>query len=270
MDISICSFSFHRLLQDGKQDMFKYISDCKDLGCTYLDPWSGHFEAPGQERGQPLDLNNPEHKAYLATIKQAAEDVGLPFGCIAVDGAHIYEEDPATRQLHRQRASQWLEVAAYLGSKQVRIDSGYYGEVWPDEVFTVVVDGYKSIIAEAQGKHVEVIVENHWGPSQHPEQLVKLLEAVPGLGLLFDSHNWASGKQQQGWQMCAKYARAMHLKTFAFDEAGRETTVDAARAIELLQQANYQGTWGIESVPNDGDELGAARQTITLIKQLVA
>jgi sugar phosphate isomerase/epimerase len=270
VDISICSFSFHRLLQAGQQDIFKYISDCKDLGCTYLDPWSGHFEAPGREPGQVPDINNPQHKAYLTRIQQAAQAVGLPFGCIAVDGAHIYEDDPATRQANRQRASQWLEVAAYLGAKQIRIDSGYHGEAWPDEVFAIIVEGYKDLIAEAQSKNVEVIIENHWGPSQHPEQLLRLLEAVPSLGLLFDSHNWAEGKQQQGWQLCAKYAKAMHLKTFAFDESGQETTVDVAKVIALLQQANYHGVWGIESVPENGDELGAAAQTIALIKGFVA
>ena len=269
MDISICSYSFHRLLQAGKQDIFKYITDCKDLGCTYLDPWNGHFEALGQEGGEVPDINNPEHKAYLVRIKETAEAVGLPFGCIAIDGAHIYEDDVAARQANRQWASDWLEVAAFLGAKQVRIDSGYRGEVWPDEVFAIVVEGYKSVIAEAKSKNLEVVIENHWGPSQHPEQVIRLLETVPELGLLFDTHNWAEGKQQQGWQLCAKYARAMHVKTFAFDQGGNEPSVDIAQAIRLLQQSGYQGVWGIESVPDNGDELGAASQTIALIKRLV-
>jgi sugar phosphate isomerase/epimerase len=269
MDISICSYSFHRLLQAGKQDIFKYISDCKDLGCTYLDPWNGHFAAPGQVRGEVPELDNVEHKAYLKRIQEAAASVQLPFGCIAVDGAHIYEEDRAARQTNRQRASDWLEVAAFLGAKQVRIDSGFRGEAWPDEVFAIVVEGYKSVIAEAKNKNLEVVIENHWGPSQHPEQVVRLLGAVPDLGLLFDTHNWAEGKQHQGWQMCAKYAKAMHVKTFSFDAVGNEPSVDIAKAIELLKQAGYKGVWGIESVPDDGDEIKAAQQTVALIKRLV-
>src|SRR5438445_13668478 len=38
LEIGICSYSFHRLLSAGKQDMFAYIQDCKKLGCTQLDP----------------------------------------------------------------------------------------------------------------------------------------------------------------------------------------------------------------------------------------
>ena len=45
VEIGVCSFSFHRLLADGKQDVFQYILDCKKLGCTQLDPWNAHLSA---------------------------------------------------------------------------------------------------------------------------------------------------------------------------------------------------------------------------------
>ena len=41
IEISICSYSFHRLLAAGKQDIIRYIADCAELGCTQLDPWNG-------------------------------------------------------------------------------------------------------------------------------------------------------------------------------------------------------------------------------------
>jgi len=270
MDISICSYSFHRLLKEGKQDMFKYITDCKELGATYLDPWSGHFQAPGAENGQPPLLDNPDHAAYVDKIKQAGQAVGLPFGCIAVDGAHIYEADPEARRANRARASQWLDVVAKLGAPQVRIDSGHRADNWPDDVFQTIVDGYTGLIAEARQKGVEVIIENHWGPSKYPENLVKLLEAVDGLGLLFDTNNWAEGEQEKGWELCAKYASAMHVKTFSFDEKGDDPSVDLRKAINTLREAGYQGVWGIESVPRDGDEIEGARKTVALIKRILS
>ncbi len=45
LQISIGSFSFHRLLAAGKQDIFQYILDCKALGCTQLDPWNAHLSS---------------------------------------------------------------------------------------------------------------------------------------------------------------------------------------------------------------------------------
>jgi sugar phosphate isomerase/epimerase len=270
MDTSICSYSFHRALKAGQQDIFQYIKDCKTLGVTYLDPWSGHFESPGQTGGQAPLLNNPAHANYVDQIKHAGDAVALPFGCIAVDGAHIYEADPAERQANRQRASQWLDVVARLGGRQMRIDSGYRADDWPDEVFDIIVAGYKDLIAEASQKGVEIVVENHWGPTKHPENTVKLLEAIEGLGLLFDTNNWAEGKQEQAWTMCAKYAKTMHVKTFSFDENGNDPSVDLAKAINILREQGYHGVWGIESCPTEISEFEGAKQTIALIKRVLS
>lgn len=269
MNSSIASYSFHRLLKDGKQDMFGYIRDCKSLGVTHLEPWNGHFAFPGLMFGDAPLLSDSAHLAYLQNIKQSAESANLPFGCIAVDGAHIYEEDVDKRQLHKERASWWLEVATFLGAKQLRIDSGFRGEVWPEDVFKMIVSGYDDLIATAEAKGVDIIIENHWGPSQQPEQLVRLLTAVPKLGLLFDTNNWAEGKARQGWGLCAKYAKAVHIKTFSFDENGDDPSVDLRQAITLLHEQGYAGIWGVESVPHDGDEMGAAKRTLELIKRVL-
>jgi hypothetical protein len=98
---------------------------------------------------------------------------------------------------------------------------------------------------------------------------VRILDAVPGLGLLFDSGNWPAELRETGWTGCARYARATHLKTFAFDAEGNETTVDIPRVIHLLQAEGYQGSWGIESVPRQGDEIEAAKKSITLVRRVL-
>ncbi len=134
--ISICSFSFHRLLDAGKQDIFQYISDCKELGCTHLQPWNAHFarntEAGGVvhlgsnpgESGSPLWLEAPKDGKYLQEIEQAAEESGLPFELIAVDRAYIYDDDASIRTENRRRAYEWLDVAEILGAEGIRVDAG--------------------------------------------------------------------------------------------------------------------------------------------------
>ncbi|MEM7030876.1 MAG: TIM barrel protein [Chloroflexota bacterium] len=270
MDISICSFSFHRQLRDGKQDIFKFIEDCQTLGTTYLDPWSGHFEAPGQERGLPPQLDNPTHAEYVDKIKAAGDAVGQPFGCIAIDGTHIYEEDPNDRAENRDKASQWLAVVARLGGKQMRIDTGPRADAWTDDEFDIIVAGYNDLIAEAKKVDVEIVVENHWGPTRFPENTVRILEAVDGLGLLFDTNNWAEGTQERAWEMCAKYAKTMHVKTFSFDENGDDPSVNLRKAINILRENGYNGVWGVESCPRDGNEFEGARDTIALIKRVLS
>ncbi|MBI1294665.1 TIM barrel protein [bacterium] len=256
METSICSYSFHRSFASGAMDIFDYIQWCRDTGFTQLDPWMKHLE-PG--------LTDP---AFVDRVLAAGEKVGLPFGCIAIDGAHIYEEDESKRAANRRMAYRWIDMADSLGATQVRIDAGGPEEM-TDAIFGVIVEGYRDVIGYAAQRDIEVIVENHWGPTLHPENVVRLLENVEGLGLLFDTNNWAEGKQEEGWERCAKYARLTHVKTFAFDETGNDPSVDLSKAFRLLFETGYSGTWGVESCPLDGDEISAGAQTLALIQREV-
>jgi len=275
MKFSICSYSFHRLLQDGKQDIFQYITDCKELGAAELDAWNGHF-GPIRARDDAIKASGDPASAaltageiaFLARVKAAAEQAGLPFGCVAVDGAHIYEPAPEARAMNRAIAYRYLDAAARLDARQIRIDSGGTAD-FPDEQFQIVVEGYNDLIPRARALGIELLIENHWGASNVPENVVRMLEAIDGLGLLFDTNNWAEGTQERGWALCAPYARATHIKTFAFDDAGNETTTDLPRAIRLLRDSGYSGVWGIESVPRDGDEYAGVRKTSALIARVL-
>ncbi|HEY3475936.1 MAG TPA: TIM barrel protein [Anaerolineales bacterium] len=275
MDLSLCSYSFHRLLEAGGHDVFQYISDCHSLGCTQLDLWNGHLPSLLDDKTRSPSSFTPEYAQLssaemddLARIKAAAQDAGLPFGSLAVDGAHIYETSPEARQAQQIKAHRWLNIAGQLGAGQIRIDAGGPPEM-PEDVFEVIVTGYNDLIPRAGEKGIEVLMENHWGASRMPENVIRIMEAVPGLGLLFDTGNWPEDKREAGWTQCARYARATHLKMYAFDAEGNETTVDIPRAMRILQEAGYRGSWGIESVPRQGDEYEAAQKSIALVRRVL-
>src|SRR5215510_3761034 len=129
MDLSICSYSFHRLLEAGQQDVFQYISDCRALGCTQLDLWNGHLPSLLDDEARSASGFTSEYAQlsaaeldYLARIKADADMASLPFGCLAVDGAHIYEPSPEAQQANRIKAYRWLNIAEQLSAQQIRID----------------------------------------------------------------------------------------------------------------------------------------------------
>jgi sugar phosphate isomerase/epimerase len=275
MELSLCSYSFHRLLEAGQHDVFQYINDCQTLGCTQLDLWNGHLPSLLDDKARSSSSFTPEYAQlsadeldYLGGIKAAADTAGLPFGCLAVDGAHIYEASPEARQTNKIKADRWLNIAEQLSAQQIRIDSGGPPEM-PEKVLEVIVTGYNDLISRAGEKGIEVVIENHWGASRIPENVVRILDAVPGLGLLFDTGNWPEDMRETGWTQCARYARATHLKTYAFDNEGNETTVDIPRVMHILQETGYQGSWGIESVPRQGDEYEAAQKSIALVRRVL-
>ncbi len=273
MDISIASYSFHRLMASGKQDIFGYITDCKRLGCTLLDPWIGHLPAldtePQRLWANPDDVAlTPDEEALIQAIKAAAERAGLPFGCLAVDGAHIYEADSAARQKNRAKAYRWIKIARLLGARQIRIDASGTPDL-PPAMFDIIIDGYRDLLACTRRQGLDLLMENHWGSSNVPDNVIRILDAATGLKLLFDTNNWAKGMQEEGWRRTAKYAASVHVKTFAFDAQGNEPSVDVSKAIHYLLDSGYHGCWGVESVPTDGDEYRAAAKTIALIRRIL-
>ena len=253
---SICSYSFRRSFESGAMDYQGYVDFNERNGFSQLDPWMKHLEPALEDR------------AWLAEARRMAADAGLPYGCIAVDGGHMYEEDAAQRRACRETALRWLEVAAALEAPQMRIDSGG-PEALTDEVFEIIVEGYNELIPAARAAGVEILVENHWGPTKYAENTVRLLEEVEGLGLLFDTNNWAEGTQERAWQMCSSYARLTHFKTFNFDSEGNDPSVDLNKACAILVESGYKGVWGIESTPEDGDEEGAAVKTLALLQRVL-
>jgi sugar phosphate isomerase/epimerase len=276
MQIGICSYSFHRLYAAGELDIFGYIDLCKELGCTQLDPWNAHLSVlddprqtlvAGRKPGESQHLTVPPAD-HVERIREAADAAQIPFGTIAIDGAHIYEPTETGRRQNRERADGWIRVALRLGATQVRIDAGG-PEQMPDEIFRIIVDGYRDLIDRTRSKGIEVLVENHWGPTLLPENVERLMEAVEGLGLLFDTRNWKEGRIEEARRRCAKFARATHVKTRSWDGDGGENRKDVSNAIQALRGAGYRGVWGIESVSADGDEVGGARKTIDLLKQLL-
>jgi len=271
--LGICSFAFHRVVASGAMDVAGMFATCRELGCTQLDPWNAHLCEPA---GAPDGLHAGSHPEdarlqvpgweHVEHIRSLGAATGLPFGCIAVDGAHLFEADPAVRELNFARACRWIEIAGRLGAQSVRIDAGG-PELLDAHSLAVIVPGYRELVARARALGVAVLVENHWGPTVVPENVLTLLGAVPGLGYLFDTHNWKEGLQAEGWRRCAARAALVHVKTFAFDRAGEESSIDLRPAFAALRAAAFQGTWCVESVPRDGDEVGAARQTIALIRR---
>ncbi len=257
MRFSIISYSLRRTIERGDMDIFSYVTWCKENGFAQLDPWNEHL------------LEGFEDDAWLDKLKAAADEVGLPFGCIAIDGAHIYEPTLQERQANRRKAYRWLDVAQRLGASQVRLDAGGRQESF-EEIFDVVVEGYHDLITRASEKGIEVVIENHWGPTNHPDVLYKLLDKVDGLGLLLDSGNWPAGTHQRAWKQYAKYARLTHIKSKVIDEQGNELTWDVPMLIRLLLAAGYDGCWGIESVPESEDEREFALKTMALMKRELA
>ncbi len=257
MHTSLMTYSFRRTVERGAMDIFSCIEFCQHNGIDYIEPWNKHL--PQAE----------DDIQWVDQVRRAAADAGVRMGCVAIDGGHIYGDTQEARQQQHAYACHWLDVAARLGAPQVRIDAGG-PEDMPDEAFAIIVAGFEDLIARGQERGVEILTENHWGPTKNPDNTLRLLEAVPQLGLLFDSNNWIEERREEAWEITARYARALHIKTFSFDADGNDPSVNLHKCIALLVDAGYAGVWGIESTPETGDEPAGVLGTRDLIRRELA
>lgn len=273
MQLGICSFAFHRTWAAKAMDFPGLIQACKDLGCTQLDPWNAHLNEPTTGEDTVRAGSNPQDArlgtpsdAHVATLLKQIRAGGLPVGCVAVDGGHVYEAEADKRALNHERAHRWIDISGALGATHVRIDAGGPEDL-PEAILAEIAAGYRELIAHAKRYGIRIIVENHWGPTIIPENVNRLLDAVDGLGLLFDTNNWKKERQFDAWRLCAQRAEVVHVKTFAIGDDLVDPEIDLTEAFSLLRKHRFAGTWCVESVPRDGDEIAAARRTLDLIRR---
>jgi sugar phosphate isomerase/epimerase len=272
MKLSICSFSFHRTVKAGEMDFAGYVEFCKEVGCTQLDPWNAHMtdvspEEAAKHRNPRLAGLEPPKQERVEELRGIVGSAGVPMGLICTDGAHLWEPTEDKRADNRRRAYGWMEIAEQLGATAMRIDAGGPPDL-TEEIFEFIVDSYNNdLIPRAEDKGIRVFMENHWGVSNNPDNVQRILDAVPKLNLLFDTNNWAEGRQQEGWRRFAARASEVHVKTFILDDTPKETTVDLEPCFAALQDAGFDGIWSVESCPKEETEISAARKTIELIRQ---
>ncbi|MDZ7305056.1 MAG: sugar phosphate isomerase/epimerase [candidate division KSB1 bacterium] len=110
-------------------------------------------------------------------------------------------------------------------------------------------------------------IENHWGLSTNPETVVEIIRGVgsPRIGTCPDFGNFAETQDRYaGLQILAPYARHVHAKSYCFNEAGEETTIDYSRCLRILRDAGYDGAISAE-FEGAGDQRLGSQKTKDLI-----
>ena len=156
-----------------------------------------------------------------------------------------------------------VATAHALGASVLRITSGGT----PDATLLPTMrTNLQQMVQLAQG--LKVGVENHGGLSSDPALLVALVEGIENAGCCLDLGNYPVAIRHDAIPLLAPHTVHVHAKSYAFDAAGNETTVDYPTFIPLLQAAGYQGYYSIEYEGHDDPEQGIG-QTKALLARLI-
>ncbi len=224
--VSIASYSFHGMRADGRLDIFGYLELLSSrYRVGHADIWSGFLPTLEQD--------------FLQKIRTELDRRELKVANLCVDGPHLWMDDPAEREAHRELALRYLDAAQTLGAATVRIDMGCADETLTAEAFDYIVKTYSEYAAIAADRGMRVGPENHWGASRVPANLRRVQQAVdhPGYGHLFHFGNFA-GDAALGQATVLPYVMHTHVPA--------NMVPQAKGIIHTLQQAGYNGAISVE------------------------
>jgi len=234
-----------------------------------------------------VELNNvffeSTDEPYLTQLKEAAEKAGVRLVGMAVDRTGDPSSlDEAVRKESIELVRQWFPVAKSLGLPFFRVNTGGHGRESDLASLKQCIASFKELVKMAEEYAVKLAIENHWGISANPQNIVRIIEEIGSeyLGTLPDFGNFPDETRPQvfeavkpglppgitptdirywGLELMAPYAIGVHAKMYAFDEEGNEVRFDVPAFVDIFRRAGFDGYWGIEFEGAEDDHDGVTK-----------
>jgi L-ribulose-5-phosphate 3-epimerase len=180
-----------------------------------------------------------------------------------------------------------IELASRLGIPSIRLNSGRWNTIpsfddlmkvkgdeppikgYTDEdAFRWCIDGIQACLPAAEREGVLLALENHWGLTTKPENLLRIYQTVnsPWLGINLDTGNFP-GDPYPEIEKLAPYASIVQAKTYYGGGEWYTLDLDYRRIAATLRRAKFGGWVSLEmegkedaatAVPKSLDVLRAA------------
>jgi len=275
--LSLAQWSLNKPIFAGDLDPMDFAEKANELGFEGIEYVSAFYAE------QIKEAENPEEamQKVLDTLKAKSEEFNVKNVLIMVDGeGELASPVKAEREEAVENHKKWVDAASFLGAHSIRVN--LFGSEEPEEWKTSSTKGLKALSEYAAEKNVNVLVENHGYLSSNAELLVEVIEDVnmENCGTLPDFGNFCLKREggerweaecieeypkYQGIKEMMPYAKAVSAKSYAFNEEGKETTLDYERILKIVQDAGYTGFVGVEY---EGEDL-SAEEGIQATKELL-
>ena len=259
----------------GEITMLDFPQFTKDTfpGVVHMDIWSSLFGDVTDDTmfaGRGFDPSTPSGRKWLERMASTLVTTGTRVHHISNNApTGMAGPDEEARKAGIQVAKHWLDAAAILGAKTMRVNSGGPNYLPPatqgpdgypknEEIVPFLrtcIESFKEMADYGAEKGVKVTLENHWGLTRNPVNMRIILDAVnhPFCEASPDYANWEHEYMLfSGLKDIAPYTHTtVHAKYW-----DRWTTNDIQRSTRILLASGYKGKFALEyeSGPWDGVE----------------
>jgi L-ribulose-5-phosphate 3-epimerase len=206
-----------------------------------------------------------ESPAYVNGLKKAAFRNSIDLVMLSIHQDFV-SPDPAERQQAVAHTIRCIDLAAQLGIPSIRLNSGRWNSIasfddlmkvkgdepplpghTDDEAFKWCIDAIQACLPAAEKAGVLLALENHWGLTTRPENLLRIYQAVrsPWLGINLDTGNFP-GDPYAGIELLAPHAVIVQAKTYYGGGEWYTLDLDYPRIAAILRRANFQGWVSLE------------------------
>jgi sugar phosphate isomerase/epimerase len=232
--LSLTSWSVHPLLQPANGSAAQAGLSLTELPTRMRDAGIGtleicHFHLPSTEPG------------YLAELRTAVESAGVELFSILIDTGDISQADEAGHAADMQMIKGWIDVAAQLGARAVRVVAG---DAPADD--TAALERSIASLGElsdyAQSRGVRVLTENFRPLASTAANCNRIIEALGGaVGLCADIGNFPSDSRVDEFSAVVARAESIHAKA-SYSE-GMMDTGQLQQCLDVSVAAGFAGPY---------------------------
>lgn len=262
--LSLAQWSINKMIRQDGVDPYTFAEKAKAWGFTGLEYVSGLYY-PELEKD---NFSEAAMNKFVEKCNAEAEKHGLENVLIMVDGqGNLAASDEAERNAAVENHYKWVDAANAMGCHSIRVNLN--GSWEPEEWTQVSIDGLTKLSTYAKEKNINIIVENHGGPSSNGAWLANVMAGVnmDNCGTLPDFGNFCIKREDgsyyeskcleeydkyQGVTELMPFAKAVSAKSYGFDANGEEIKIDYGRMLQIVNDAGYTGYIGVEY---EGQEL---------------
>ena len=262
--ISLAEWSLHKSLFGKKMTNLEFPLKAKnEFGINIVEYVSPFFDKKETDA------------TYLKQLVNITHNEGIQNHLIMIDGeGQLGDLDEQARAKAVENHYKWVDAAKVLGCKTIRVNAA--GKGTAEEVKSAAVDGLGKLSAYGREHQINIIVENHGGYSSDGKWLSSVMKQVnnPFLGTLPDFGNFKVNAETeydkyQGVTELIPYAKGVSAKTYDFNAAGEETTIDYARMFKIINAAKWTGIVGIEYEGSKLSEEEGIKKTKELLDRIL-
>jgi hypothetical protein len=224
------------------------------FGIRKLEFWSHHFES----------LEKP----YLTELSGRVNDAGAELVNVQVDAAYdLASANEEERLKSLDTVRRWIDAAAVLGSRAVRVNPGKAGGSVEKSIASM-----KEVNRYCISKRLPLLTENHFGLEMDPDVHLRI-RSEAGPRNFYTLPDFGNYPVETMWDSLAKilpYAYVVSAKAVDFNAQGEHLSYDFDRCVQMCERAGFKGIYLAEQWSRREQELDPGKIADWLLQRLRA